>query len=81
MPALYFVRSVFENEFNYRLQAKNGKTYSDVTAFAPLEPLFMESLKGLLQELFDPEMPFAQTKDVKKCQFCAYAGVCQRGGV
>jgi hypothetical protein len=35
-------------------------------------------LKGLLEEMYDPEVPFSQTDDLKKCEYCAYKEICGR---
>lgn len=40
---------------------------------------YTEQLKGLLAEIFDPAIPFDQVDDDRKCSFCAYNGICERG--
>ncbi|TRX47148.1 PD-(D/E)XK nuclease family protein [Fulvivirga sp. M361] len=42
-----------------------------------LEP-YTEQLQLLLKEIFDPETPFDQTDEVRKCTTCAYKGICGR---
>jgi len=39
---------------------------------------FENQLKLLLSDLFDTEMPFFQTEDVKRCAYCAYKRICRR---
>ena len=39
---------------------------------------YKEYLKDLIAEIFSPEILFAQTSDLKKCDFCPYAGMCNR---
>ncbi len=45
------------------------------------EELFNEfelELRRLLNELFDPAIPFMQTPDEKRCTYCPYVGICNR---
>ena len=39
---------------------------------------FEEGLRGLLEEIMDPLVPFDQTDDKKKCSYCAYQELCGR---
>jgi hypothetical protein len=35
-------------------------------------------IKGLLQEIIDPETVFSQTEDLEKCKYCHLRGFCGR---
>lgn len=39
---------------------------------------FFNHTKNLLQEIFDPAIPFRQTPDEKRCAYCAYKDICNR---
>ena len=39
---------------------------------------FTQNLHNLLDELFNPEIPFIQTSDPKKCEYCPYRILCNR---
>jgi ATP-dependent helicase/nuclease subunit B len=39
---------------------------------------FEETLKILIQNMFNPEMQFSQTTEVKNCEFCAFKVFCNR---
>jgi len=39
---------------------------------------FEGRLKMVVQELFDPEIPFYQTSDQRNCRFCPYATLCRK---
>lgn len=41
--------------------------------------LFEEHLKGLLQEILDPEVSFDQISDEKHCSYCDFCNICRRG--
>ncbi|MBI5402287.1 MAG: PD-(D/E)XK nuclease family protein [Ignavibacteriae bacterium] len=40
--------------------------------------IFEDNLKKLFEEIFNPEIPFKQTEDEKRCSYCPYAGFCYR---
>ena len=37
---------------------------------------FEEQLKGMVQEIYDPTIPFKQTEDLKHCDHCPYNRIC-----
>jgi len=39
---------------------------------------FESQLKNLLDEIFNPEIPFAQTSDEARCTYCAFKDICNR---
>ncbi|MBL0343247.1 MAG: PD-(D/E)XK nuclease family protein [Bacteroidetes bacterium] len=39
---------------------------------------FSERLSLLLDEIYDSSIPFSQTEDVKRCEYCPYKNICQR---
>lgn len=39
---------------------------------------FQNRLVQLIQEIFNPEIPFAPTSDVKRCKYCDYKVMCNR---
>ena len=49
-----------------------------VNNFAFFEDEFRERLYGLLQDIYNPDIPFDQTEDTKKCEYCDYRNLCKR---
>ena len=49
-----------------------------VNNFAFYEDDFRERLLALLQEIYNPDAPFTQTEDTKKCEYCDYRSLCKR---
>ena len=78
MPGLYTMKGLFEERFDPALQMTSLKKEGRVTSFLPLEKQFIELLKVVLQELFDPAVPFVQRENDQKCTNCDYASLCQR---
>jgi len=44
----------------------------------PLMAEFSTHLTALLEEIFNPEVPFDQTQDLAVCKFCPYKSICYR---
>ena len=75
-PGIFYIRDVFKDDFDTELT--NKETKEKVTDFAIYEDDFRAHLTDCLEEIFNPEIPFAQTENVKICQYCPYIGVCNR---
>ncbi|HEY6913784.1 MAG TPA: PD-(D/E)XK nuclease family protein, partial [Paludibacter sp.] len=75
-PGIYYIRDVFKDEFDTELNDKELK--EKVTDFGTYEDDFRLHLTDCLEEIFNSQIPFAQTENVKICQFCPYIGVCNR---
>ena len=43
-----------------------------------MEATFHKKLQSLIEEILNPEIPFSQTENLKKCTFCPYSVICQR---
>ncbi|MBT1688242.1 PD-(D/E)XK nuclease family protein [Dawidia soli] len=73
-PGLINRREIFKDDFEYGLFLGRQRL-EDVT---DLLPAFEEQLLMLLEEMFDPAVPFDQTEELKTCQYCDYKEICQR---
>jgi CRISPR/Cas system-associated exonuclease Cas4 (RecB family) len=77
-PALLAVRHLQKN--GGQIQLKCAEDNNEVTAgninnvLGELEP----RLRQLLEELFDPTVPFDQTSIADHCKYCDFAGICGR---
>jgi len=49
-----------------------------VTDFSRFKEDFQKMLQGVLEELFNPEIPFRQTSVPKICAYCDYKLLCGR---
>jgi hypothetical protein len=74
VPGLINRMNLFDDDFRFGF--KMGKDYLENAD--PLLPEFQYHLKELLEELFDPTIPFDQTKDLEFCKFCSYQHICYR---
>jgi CRISPR/Cas system-associated exonuclease Cas4 (RecB family) len=74
VPGLMNRINLFDKDFKFGL--KVGKEFMENVE--PLLEEFDDRLKKLLEELYDPTVPFDQTTDVELCRFCSYQGICYR---
>jgi CRISPR/Cas system-associated exonuclease Cas4 (RecB family) len=79
VPDLYFVKKLYEESFSTRIEKLNqSKKYEPIQEFKPEETAFLSNLKQILEEMFDPEIPFSQTDNEKICSYCDYNKICHR---
>jgi CRISPR/Cas system-associated exonuclease Cas4 (RecB family) len=73
-PGIMNIKEIYSEDFNPFLQLEE----SEVTDYRDFAAGFEEGLRGLLEEIMDPLVPFDQTDDKKKCSYCAYKELCGR---
>lgn len=73
-PGLLNRRGLFSDSFEFGLKM-NGETIQDATY---LLPAFEESMRRMLDELFDPSETFDQTTKEATCQYCEFKSICYR---
>ena len=71
-PGLVNAKELFGDEFDPRLLL--GK--HPIDDYRPYAAEFTQALTGLLSELYDPTVPFTQTDDLKKCDYCPFVRLC-----
>lgn len=72
-PAVYYLRSVFEH-FDPAIRY-DKHPIDDISVYMSQ---FRESFDSLLAEIFNPEIPFSQTKNEKNCEWCAFKELCNK---
>lgn len=73
-PGLMNRKELFKNNFQYGLRI-DGQRIEDAHRYLPE---FEDHLLKLLKEIFDAKTPFDQTEDLKRCEICAFRGICSR---
>ena len=73
VPALFFVGKAADDK-QYDPTLKIGKV--PIEDFSEYAEEFMERLKDVLSELFNPEIPFTQTCQNDNCKYCPYNMLC-----
>ena len=71
--AIYPLRSLFAENFTAAVKMNYKDFFFDEVAEE-----FEVELAGLVAEIFSEQNVFAQTEHDKKCEYCAYRGICRR---
>ena len=75
-PTLLYTRSSSKPTADDIYYSVGGNTIMDFTAQYGLE--FEEKLKGIISEIFNPDMPFEPTDDKEACSRCDFSNLCGR---
>jgi hypothetical protein len=79
LPSVYPVRSMYSDDFTDRLTIKDIDGHPlDVRDFGILRESFGLFLSKTVENIFDSEVSFRMTDNLKKCEHCPYAKLCQR---
>ncbi|MBI9062223.1 MAG: PD-(D/E)XK nuclease family protein [Marinilabiliaceae bacterium] len=76
-PGVIWVRDLFKKDYDTGLYLKNRKSKSLIELSA-VRLDFEANLDDLLNELYDPEVPFSPTEDPMKCSYCTYKDLCNK---
>eukprot|EP01132_Coremiostelium_polycephalum_P000047 gene47-68_t len=78
-PHLINTRDLFDPAFNSNiiLQSTTG-TKQAIEDIGLYQKAFETGLRELLEELFNPQVSFVQTEDLRYCTTCPYQRICQR---
>ncbi len=78
-PTIFNLREIFSDDFNPYLHLKEPrKAGIEVIDYRDHQDEYETGLRGLLAEMYDPEVPFSQTDDLEKCKYCPYREMCGR---
>lgn len=73
-PGIYYLREIFKENFDPRINHNN----SLIDNIEPLMNDFTNRLDQLIEEIFNPNIPFSQTSNTNHCKWCAFKEVCRR---
>ncbi len=78
LPVLYFLKIMFGGSALQQL--KTGPSGKKIAFTFDPETMksFREHLSALLQELFDPSVPFDRTPHEEHCKYCPYRSICEK---
>ena len=80
-PELYVAGELFREDYSPDIILKKGRSAAHtVIDFNEVKEEFGRLVTGLIGEIFNPDVPFSQTEDEKRCAYCPYAQICHRDG-
>lgn len=76
MPSLFYVARMVSEE--YQPAIVNKSTGKIIESYSDVAEEFEGELSSILEELFDPTVPFVQAKDEAACTYCDFKKICRR---
>ncbi len=72
-PLVYYIRKLYSDLrpeiYHDKNIVENASDYYEQ---------FEQLLKEILQEIYNPEIPFSQTENTKHCEYCEFKDICMR---
>ena len=78
-PTIYGFKELYKQKEDYTgvvVLKEVGKAVQQITDFDQICEMFEERLRTCLDELFDPDIPFTETEDIRTCSYCPFASLC-----
>ncbi|NLD24198.1 MAG: PD-(D/E)XK nuclease family protein [Bacteroidales bacterium] len=72
-PAVYYLRSIF-NDFDPKI-TMDKVPVNDLNSCLPE---FKDKFDEVVEEIFNPSVPFTQTQNNKNCQWCSFKDLCNK---
>ncbi len=78
-PNVFGLKSIFNQKFSCVLEQKDGRAKGiPVGSYLAYKQEFLEGFTNLLEDIFNPDIPFTQVEDVDVCRTCPYIELCHR---
>ena len=78
-PNVFGLKSIFNQKFSCVLEQKEGRAKGiPVGSYLAYKQEFLEGFTNLLEDIFNPDIPFTQVEDVDVCRTCPYIELCHR---
>ena len=77
-PELYYVGSMVHDDYSSRFVETVDRKSSTLEAYSECAAEFESEVKGVLTEMFDRTIPFAQCDDDSACRYCDYKTLCNK---
>ena len=75
-PSVVWLKTLFKNG-EYTLKIGQRNQIREII-LNDVEDEFIGKLKELLEEIFNPEIPFRQTPELKNCEYCTFKNLCNK---
>lgn len=76
LPSLFFVTKMLSPDYNPRIIERSTKNV--IERYSDVAELFETELTNVLEELYDPTIPFYQAEDEAACAYCDFKKICRR---
>ena len=77
-PSLLYIHKAASATYSPVISIGKGRDKKEVLNFKEYDAEFRHLLKNLLEEIFNPEIPFAQTEFKSHCAYCDFKELCRQ---
>ena len=77
-PLLYYIRDIYQPNYSPEIFQSENRKKIRVENFDNYMEGFGKHITGLINEIFDANVPFSQTDDLEHCKRCPYNEICLR---
>jgi hypothetical protein len=77
-PGVYSVRKIYNTDFDCRITQNENRKKSIINSFDEIAEDFNTNLNQLVSDIFNPDLSFTQTEEIKNCEYCAFSKICHR---
>ncbi|NDV59753.1 PD-(D/E)XK nuclease family protein [Bacteroides sp. 519] len=77
-PSLLYIHRAASETYSPVIEINNFLVRTPVYDFSVYEKEFRSRLYVLLEEIFNSRIPFTQTDNKRRCEFCDYKSLCKR---
>lgn len=78
VPGLYPVIDINKDDFDYHIFIGPPNRKEIISDYRVMDEEFTEKLTYLVEEIFNPNIPFYQTEITDHCEYCPYKNICHR---
>lgn len=78
VPGVYSVRKIYDNNFDYRIKQKENRTETIIEDYDLVATEYSEKLTELITDIYNPEITFSQTEEIRNCEYCEFRKICHR---
>lgn len=76
-PGIFEIRSLGNKDYKYQIGKQSSKTNTILANYnQEIDELIQEKLITVIEDLFDMNKNFKQTKNVDNCKYCDYKNLC-----
>ena len=74
-PGIYYMKNIFSNDFDWKLKDLSVGIVEDFDNYIDI---YSERLVELVENIFNLNIPFYQTNQLKNCEYCDFKILCNR---
>ena len=78
-PNVFQIKKIMSAEYSPQIYQKDGRgNVEELLDYNSIAGEYEDKFRILLEEIFDPTIPFKQCSSAKKCEYCSFKNICGR---